>query len=269
MARGGRVAAPVCFLLLTFLPICGSQTGRQGHPNQDRPALALSKKNLKDLLKLLDQRIKVLHQRRLTLEHDLPKNPNRLETVNGKELKEYFIKEKTTPSSLTAQERPFPNSYPVLVDNKLQNIFSNIDMNTPEKPNEVEGVETEEDKNGRTLLSDQDKNAGNFDGRSIKTTNITLRFHSTDNSSTTLIDIYNLNDSIETPEVHIVVSNIMTQGIKSDSVIFKDNGLQVIVNSSVDKEVTHIPEKRRKTLIKLDRDMAARALQRTVREIFL
>lgn len=125
-------------------------------------------------------------------------------------------------------------------------------MDTPVKHNKVKGGGSEEDGKEGALLSDlkQDKTAGNNGGRSLRTTNITIRFHSPDNSSETQIDIYNLKDSREVPEVHIVANNIINQGLKMDSVALKDNGMQVIVNSSVDKKMKRI-KGRRKASIKL------------------
>ncbi|XP_042313641.1 uncharacterized protein LOC121925492 isoform X7 [Sceloporus undulatus] len=163
------------------------------------------------------------------------------------------IKEQSTPSSPTAQDVPLSSSYSLLlVGNKLK-ISPNMDP--PESHNKVKGAGTEDDRKKRSVLSDlkQDNSAGNNDGKSVRTTNITLRIHSTDNTSQTQIDIYNFKESSEVPEVHIVASSIIKQGIKIDSVVLKDSGLQVIVNSSVDKRVKHIPAKgRRKSLIKCD-----------------
>ncbi|XP_070607256.1 uncharacterized protein [Erythrolamprus reginae] len=174
------------------------------------------------------------------------------------------VKEKASPSSLTAKERLFPNSHSVLMGNKAYKISPNILMDTPVRHNKVKGGGSEEDGKEGALLPDlkQDKPAGNNGGRSLRTTNITVRFHSPDNSSETQIDIYNLKDSREVPEVHIVATNIINQGLKMDSVALKDNGMQVIVNSSVHKKMKRI-KGRRKTPIKLDGGITGRSTPRS------
>ncbi|XP_061482638.1 uncharacterized protein LOC133384859 isoform X2 [Rhineura floridana] len=252
MALAARDAVPVCLLLLVFLPSWDTQTRPQGEPDPDVHTSIVQKNNLKEIIKLLDHRIQVLHQKNLMHERELSEKQDRSVTVHMNVVKGSSVKVKATPSSLTTQEIPFSNSYSILIGNKLHKISPNIFMDTPERHNKVKGAGTEEDKKKITLLPGlkQDKIAGNNGGRSVRTTNITIRFHSADNSSKTQIDIYNLKDPREVPEVHIVASNIINQGIKSDSVVLKDNGLQVIVNSSVDKNVKHILEKgRRKALI--------------------
>lgn len=123
--------------------------------------------------------------------------------------------------------------------------------------NKVKSAGSEENNKGRSLIPGlkQDKNAASNGGSSVRTTNISIRFHSTDNSSKTQIDIFNLKDSRETPEVHIVTSNVINEDIKTNSVTLEDNGLQVMINSSVNKNVKHVPDKGRKAVIKHDHGM--------------
>ncbi|XP_034274830.1 uncharacterized protein LOC117666327 [Pantherophis guttatus] len=255
MARFGTGAAPAyLLLLLAFLPSRESQPGfRLGERDPDAYASADSKNNLKEIIKFLDQQIQVLHQRNLMHEHEITEKQSKTFTENMNLVKGSSVKEKASPSSLTAKERLFPNSNSVLMGNKVYKISPNILMDTPVRHNKVKGGGSEENGKEGALLPDlkQDKTAGNNGGRSLRTTNITVRFHSPDNSSETQIDIYNLKDSREVPEVHIVANNIINQGLKMDSVTLKDNGMQVIVNSSVDKKMKHI-KGRRKTPIKLD-----------------
>ncbi|XP_053241258.1 uncharacterized protein LOC128412406 [Podarcis raffonei] len=249
MALAARGAVPACLLvLLASLPSRNTQIRPQGEPGPDVNSSINSKNNLKEIIKLLDHRIQVLHQKNLMHEHEPSEKQHRSLTVHLNVVKGSSVKVKATPSSLTTQEIPFPNSYTVLIGYKLHKISPNILVDTPVRPNKVKGAGTEEEI---TLLPGlkQDKNAGNNDGKSVRATNITVRFLSADNSSRTEIDIYNLKDSREVPEIHVVASNIMNQGIKTDTVVLKGNGLQVVVNSSVDNNAKHIPEKGRRTAL--------------------
>ncbi|KAG8137543.1 hypothetical protein E2320_004777 [Naja naja] len=232
MARSGTgTASAYLLLILAFLPSRESQPGlRLGERDPDDHASTDSKNNLKEIIKFLGS----------------------------------SVKEKASPSSLTAKERLFPNSNSVLMGNKAYKISPNILMDSPVRHKKVKGGGSEEDGKEGALLPDfkQDKTAGKNGGRSLRTTNITVRFHSPDNSSETQIDIYNLKDSRVVPEVHIVATNIINQGLKMDSVALKDNGMQVIVNSSVDKKMKHI-KGRRKTPIKLDGGITGESLPRS------
>ncbi|XP_026524776.1 uncharacterized protein LOC113412990 [Notechis scutatus] len=233
-------------------------TGGDDHASAD------SKNNLKEIIKFLDQQIQVLHQKNLIHEHEITEKQSKTFTENLNLVKGSSVKEKASPSSLTAQERLFPNSNSALMGNKAYKISPNILMDTPVRHKKVKGGGSEEDGKEGALLPDfkRDKTAGNNGGRSLRTSNITVRFHSPDNSSETQIDIYNLKDSREVPEVHIVATNIINQGLKMDSVALKDNGMQVIVNSSVDKKMKHI-KGRRKTPIKLDGGITGESLPRS------
>ncbi|XP_060129353.1 uncharacterized protein LOC118085752 [Zootoca vivipara] len=215
---------------------------------QDVNTSISSKNKLKEIIKLLDHRIQVLHQKNLMHEHEPSEKQDRSLTVHMSVVKGSSVKVKATPSSLTTQEIPFSNSYTVLIGYKLHKISPNILVDTPVRPNNVKGAGTEEDITLLPALK-QDKDAGNNGGRSLRKANITVRFLSADNSSRTEIDIYNLNDPREVPEVHVIASNIMNQGIKTDTVVLKGNGLQVVVNSSVDNNAKHIPEKGRRTAL--------------------
>ncbi|CAI5771934.1 Hypothetical predicted protein [Podarcis lilfordi] len=249
MALAARGAVPACLLvLLASLPSWNTQIRPQGEPGPDVNSSINSKNNLKEIIKLLDHRIQVLHQKNLMHEHEPSEKHDRSLTVHLNVVKGSSVKVKATPSSLTTQEIPFPNSYTVLIGYKLHKISPNILVDTPVRPNKVKGAGTEEEI---TLLPGlkQDNNAGNNAGRSVRATNITVRFLSADNSSRTEIDIYNLKDPREVPEIHVVASNIMNQGIKTDTVVLKGNGLQVVVNSSVDNNAKHIPEKGRRTAL--------------------
>ncbi|KAM6447359.1 uncharacterized protein PHA67_020016 isoform 2-T2 [Liasis olivaceus] len=79
MARSGRGAAPAyLLLLLAFLPSRESQPGlRAGDRDPDVHTSVVSKNSLKDIMKLLDQRIQVLHQKNLMHEHEITEKQGR------------------------------------------------------------------------------------------------------------------------------------------------------------------------------------------------
>ncbi|XP_043391614.1 uncharacterized protein LOC114020404 isoform X5 [Chelonia mydas] len=141
----------------------------------------------------------------------------------------------------------------MLIINKLQKIFPNILLDTRTKYKKVDNEKKEEGKKKRMLFPDleQDKNTGNNKDR-LTRTNITIRFHSNDNSSQTQIDIYNLKNSRANPEVHIVASNIIDQQNKINSVVVQDDVLQVTVNSSLDKKIQNNKKVRGKSLAKIE-----------------
>ncbi|XP_067419642.1 uncharacterized protein [Emydura macquarii macquarii] len=158
-----------------------------------------------------------------------------------------------SPNSVKTEEAQVSNNSSKLIINKLQKIFPNILLDTQTTYKKVNNAKKEESKKKRILFPDleQDKNTGNNKDR-VTRTNITIRFHSKDNSSQTQIDIYNLKNSRVNPEVHIVASNIIDQQNKINSVVVQDDVLQVTVNSSVDKKIRDNKKVRRKSLAKIE-----------------
>nr|XP_032647731.1 uncharacterized protein LOC116831668 isoform X2 [Chelonoidis abingdonii] len=156
-------------------------------------------------------------------------------------------------NSVTTEAAQVSNSSSMLIINKLQKIFPNILLDTQTKYKKVDNEKKEEGKKKRMLFPDleQDKNTGNNKDR-LTRTNITIRFHSNDNSSQTQIDIYNLKNSRANPEVHIVASNIIDQQNKINSVVVQDDVLQVTVNSSLDKKIQNNTKVREKSLAKIE-----------------
>ncbi|XP_050804630.1 uncharacterized protein LOC127048757 isoform X3 [Gopherus flavomarginatus] len=156
-------------------------------------------------------------------------------------------------NSVTTEAAQVSKSSSMLIINKLQKIFPNILLDAQTKYKEVDNEKKEDGKKKRMLFPDleQDKNTGNNKDRLMRT-NITIRFHSNDNSSQTQIDIYNLKNSRANPEVHIVASNIIDQQNKINSVVVQDGVLQVTVNSSLDKKIQNNTKVREKSLAKIE-----------------
>ncbi|KAM9170057.1 uncharacterized protein ACDP82_003306 isoform 5-T5 [Pangshura tecta] len=156
-------------------------------------------------------------------------------------------------NNVTTEAAQVSNSSSMLIINKLQKIFPNILLDTQPKYKKVDNEKKEEGKKKRMLFPDleQDKNTGNNKDK-LTRTNITIRFHSNDNSSQTQIDIYNLKNSRANPEVHIVASNIIDQQNKINSVVVQDDVLQVTVNSSLDKKIQNNTKLRGKSLARIE-----------------
>ncbi|XP_039373008.1 uncharacterized protein LOC120392230 isoform X3 [Mauremys reevesii] len=271
MVRAGAAAAPASLLLL-LCSLCGgdTQAGPPGDPGPDAQGPVLSKNKIKSMIKLLNHRIQVLHQKHMMHEHKLSEKQDEVLStpmnmtdvkVSGPSVKTQLlpsgvhidVQEKLSSNSVTTEAAQVSNSSSMLIINKLQKIFPNILLDTQTKYKKVDNEEKEEGKKKRMLFPDleQDKNTGNNKDR-LTRTNITIRFHSNDNSSQTQIDIYNLKNSRANPEVHIVASNIIDQQNKINSVVVQDDVLQVTVNSSLDKKIQNNTKVRGKSLAKIE-----------------
>ncbi|CAI5771933.1 Hypothetical predicted protein [Podarcis lilfordi] len=83
MALAARGAVPACLLvLLASLPSWNTQIRPQGEPGPDVNSSINSKNNLKEIIKLLDHRIQVLHQKNLMHEHEPSEKHDRSLTVH-------------------------------------------------------------------------------------------------------------------------------------------------------------------------------------------
>ncbi|XP_077663199.1 uncharacterized protein LOC144258930 isoform X4 [Eretmochelys imbricata] len=222
------------------------------------------------MIKLLNHRIQVLHQKHMMHEHKLSEKQDEVLSipvnmtdikVSGPSVKTQLlpngvqidVQEMLSSNSVTTEAAQVSNTSSMLIINKLQKIFPNILLDTRTKYKKVDNEKKEEGKKKRMLFPDleQDKNTGNNKDR-LTRTNITIRFHSNDNSSQTQIDIYNLKNSRVNPEVHIVASNIIDQQNKINSVVVQDDVLQVTVNSSLDKKIQNNKKVRGKSLAKIE-----------------
>ncbi|CAM5077544.1 unnamed protein product [Eretmochelys imbricata] len=272
MVRARGAAAPAFLLLLLLRSLCGADTqaGPRGEPGPDAHVPVLSKNKIKSMIKLLNHRIQVLHQKHMMHEHKLSEKQDEVLSipvnmtdikVSGPSVKTQLlpngvqidVQEMLSSNSVTTEAAQVSNTSSMLIINKLQKIFPNILLDTRTKYKKVDNEKKEEGKKKRMLFPDleQDKNTGNNKDR-LTRTNITIRFHSNDNSSQTQIDIYNLKNSRVNPEVHIVASNIIDQQNKINSVVVQDDVLQVTVNSSLDKKIQNNKKVRGKSLAKIE-----------------
>ncbi|XP_073206184.1 uncharacterized protein [Lepidochelys kempii] len=272
MVRARGAAAPAFLLLLLLRSLCGgdTQAGPRGEPGPDAHVPVLSKNKIKSMIKLLNHRIQVLHQKHMMHEHKLSEKQDEVLStpvnmtdikVSGPSVKTQLlpngvqidVQEMLSSNSVTTEAAQVSNTSSMLIINKLQKIFPNILLDTRTKYKKVDNEKKEEGKKKRMLFPDleQDKNTGNNKDR-LTRTNITIRFHSNDNSSQTQIDIYNLKNSRVNPEVHIVASNIIDQQNKINSVVVQDDVLQVTVNSSLDKKIQNNKKVRGKSLAKIE-----------------
>ncbi|XP_044845187.1 uncharacterized protein LOC123350595 isoform X2 [Mauremys mutica] len=272
MVRARAAAAPASLLLLLLCSLCGgdTQAGPPGEPGPDAQGPVLSKNKIKSMIKLLNHRIQVLHQKNMMHEHKLSEKQDEVLStpmnmtdvkVSGPSVKAQLlpsgvhidVQEMLSSNSVTTEAAQVSNSSSMLIINKLRKIFPNILLDTQTKYKKVDNEKKEEGKKKRMLFPDleQDKNTGNNKDR-LTRTNITIRFHSNDNSSQTQIDIYNLKNSRANPEVHIIASNIIDEQNKINSVVVQDDVLQVTVNSSLDKKIQNNTKVRGKSLAKIE-----------------
>ncbi|XP_025035203.1 uncharacterized protein LOC102445872 isoform X2 [Pelodiscus sinensis] len=262
MVRARATAAPASLLLL-LCSLGGADTGPAGEPGPDAQVPVLSKNKIKSMIKLLNHRIQVLHQKNMMHEHKLSEKQNEVLSapVNITNVKGSSVKTLLLPSGvqIDVQEMPSSNSdaahvsntSSMLIINKLQKIFPNIFLETQTKYKQVGNEKNEEGKKKRWLYPDLEQDTGNNKNR-LTRTNITIRFHSKDNSSQTQIDIYNLKHSRANPEVHIVASNIVDQQNKINSVVVQDDVLQVTVNNSLVKKIQDNKKVRRKSFAEIE-----------------